>query len=157
MVTLTHGHELLHVSACSLRIQYCQAVTAYFSSKQLLPFVFAEQCSLGLFYSALSRRPCYRWQKRDMCEILVPLDMKGCICHFTKWQIHPFISNRLYQVSSVIHLFLHVLTPKFVAQLVLRTFDRRCMWGQWHDWVYMNSRHVYHSRRFIFMNTDYVK
>ena len=21
----------------------------------------------------------------------VPLDMKGCICHFTKWQIHPFI------------------------------------------------------------------
>ena len=23
----------------------------------------------------------------------VPLDMKGCICHFTKWQIHPFISK----------------------------------------------------------------
>ena len=22
---------------------------------------------------------------------IVPLDMKGCICHFTKWQIHPFI------------------------------------------------------------------
>ena len=25
-------------------------------------------------------------------EILVPLDMKGSICHFIKWQIHPFIS-----------------------------------------------------------------
>ena len=24
---------------------------------------------------------------------LVPLDMKECICHFTKWQIHPFISK----------------------------------------------------------------
>ena len=23
----------------------------------------------------------------------VPLDMKGCICHFIKWQIHPFISK----------------------------------------------------------------
>ena len=23
----------------------------------------------------------------------VPLDMKGCICHFTKWQIHHFISE----------------------------------------------------------------
>ena len=22
-----------------------------------------------------------------------PLDMKGCICHFAKWQIHPFISK----------------------------------------------------------------
>ena len=25
---------------------------------------------------------------------VVPLDMKGCICHFTKWQIHPFITMR---------------------------------------------------------------
>ena len=22
-----------------------------------------------------------------------PLDIKGCICHFIKWQIHPFISD----------------------------------------------------------------
>ena len=22
---------------------------------------------------------------------IIPLDMKGCICHFPKWQIHPFI------------------------------------------------------------------
>ena len=24
---------------------------------------------------------------------VVPLDMKGCICHFAKWLIHPFISK----------------------------------------------------------------
>ena len=24
---------------------------------------------------------------------IVPLDMKGCICHFPKWQIHPFRSK----------------------------------------------------------------
>ena len=24
---------------------------------------------------------------------LIPLDMKGCICHFEKWQIHPFKSK----------------------------------------------------------------
>ena len=24
---------------------------------------------------------------------IVPLDMKVCICHFTKWQIHPFSSK----------------------------------------------------------------
>ena len=39
--------------------------------------------------------------------ILSPLDMKGCICHFVKWQIHPFISkgtiykNRLFWLSFV--------------------------------------------------------
>ena len=26
-------------------------------------------------------------------QYFVPLNMKGCICHFTKWQIHPFMSR----------------------------------------------------------------
>ena len=26
-------------------------------------------------------------------QYFVPLDMKGCICHLTKWQIHSFISK----------------------------------------------------------------
>ena len=26
----------------------------------------------------------------------LPLDMKGCICHFVKWQIHPFLSKETY-------------------------------------------------------------
>ena len=25
------------------------------------------------------------------CQNIDPLDMKGCICHFVKWQIHPII------------------------------------------------------------------
>ena len=28
-----------------------------------------------------------------LCSHVVYLDIKGCICHFTKWQIHPFISK----------------------------------------------------------------
>ena len=31
---------------------------------------------------------------RASCEHIVLLDMKGCICHFTKWQIQPFLSKR---------------------------------------------------------------
>ena len=31
---------------------------------------------------------------------IAPLDMKGCICHFSKWQIHPFISKGTIMVST---------------------------------------------------------
>ena len=27
-------------------------------------------------------------------------DMKGCICHFVKWQIHPFMSK----VTNYVHI-----------------------------------------------------
>ena len=27
------------------------------------------------------------------CHNVAPLDMKGCVCHFTLWQIHPFLSK----------------------------------------------------------------
>ena len=33
---------------------------------------------------------------RFCCQLTtyyVTLDMKGCICHFVKWQIHPFMSK----------------------------------------------------------------
>ena len=39
---------------------------------------------------------------------IVLLDMKGSICHFEKWQIHPFISKRakcscsLHQISPYV-------------------------------------------------------
>ena len=36
------------------------------------------------------------WQKTH----IVALDMKGCICHFVKWQIHPFISKGMTSSSS---------------------------------------------------------
>ena len=32
-------------------------------------------------------------QQTGVCNI-VSLAMKGCICHYLKWQIHPFIANR---------------------------------------------------------------
>ena len=45
----------------------------------------------------------YGWEGADLTTFgdivlevrrqTVPLDMKGCICHFTKWQIHPFVSK----------------------------------------------------------------
>ena len=30
------------------------------------------------------------WKLKGLAHHLVPLDMKRCICHFVKWQIHPF-------------------------------------------------------------------
>ena len=32
-----------------------------------------------------------------------PLDMKGCICHFVKWQIHPFISKGGYVLFFIVY------------------------------------------------------
>ena len=48
-------------------------------------------------YESHSRMPGGRWDPASVPWIdvvskqLVPLDIKGCICHLTKWQIHPFI------------------------------------------------------------------
>ena len=35
-------------------------------------------------------------------KVFVPLEMKGCICHITKWQIHPFISKRTMCAASLV-------------------------------------------------------
>ena len=34
--------------------------------------------------------------EKILCCYAVILDMKGCFCHFTKWQIHPFISKGIF-------------------------------------------------------------
>ena len=39
-----------------------------------------------------------------VCTHFVTLDMKGCICHFTKWQIHPFISKGTILFKSILWL-----------------------------------------------------
>ena len=36
------------------------------------------------------------WISRPARTHCSPLDMKGCICHFTKWQTHRFISKGIY-------------------------------------------------------------
>ena len=38
---------------------------------------------------------------------IISLDMKGCIFHLTKWQIHPFISKETKYVENIQH-FLQV-------------------------------------------------
>ena len=44
-------------------------------------------------------------------DAIVPLDVKGCICHFTKWQIHPFISKGvvyspvIWQGKQTLHVY----------------------------------------------------
>ena len=58
----------------------------------------------------------------DVYNHIVPLDMKGCICHFVKWQIHTFISKgmpciHLYTVSF--HLFVACWTKS------------RSTWNMW--------------------------
>ena len=51
--------------------------------------VFHTDCYLG--------RPWHfiliKYSGLSIYRPLLPLDMKGCICHFVKWQIHPFITK----------------------------------------------------------------
>ena len=70
-------------------------------------FVLAQwhvSCILGNDYTP--RRCCFNLAPKyksslqvhtrlglDSYRYIVPLDLKGCICHFTKWQTHPFISK----------------------------------------------------------------
>ena len=54
-------------------------------------------CLCGVLFST-SQKAAYN----------VPLDMKGCICHFVKWQIHPFISKEAinpYSAELVFYVF----------------------------------------------------
>ena len=44
---------------------------------------------------------------------IAPLDMKECICHFAKWQIHPFISMCTPYCSRVSLIFADI-TPELL-------------------------------------------
>ena len=46
-------------------------------------------------------------------KLFTALDMKGCICHLTKWQIHPFISK-----GRVMDIVLSQLTRDIKSMLV---------------------------------------
>ena len=44
-------------------------------------------------------------------DLFVPLDMKGCICHFAKWQIHPFnISPFSIFLISKLYMYINFVT-----------------------------------------------
>ena len=63
-------------------------------------------------------------------NISLPFDMKGCICHFTKWQIHSSISKgTIFALRDVVVLEIYFL---FIFVLILgRLFCRisfpRCL------------------------------
>ena len=39
-----------------------------------------------------------------------PLDMKGCICHFTKWQMYPYISRGTFVLVDIKSLCIHCIS-----------------------------------------------
>ena len=43
----------------------------------------------------------YLFNWASSASYFVPLDMKGCICHYVKWQTHPFISKMIILSISV--------------------------------------------------------
>ena len=46
-----------------------------------------------VYFKILIFQRCEVLGNNHLTNIIVPLDMKGCICHFVKWQIHPSISK----------------------------------------------------------------
>ena len=53
----------------------------------------------GTIYSSrIGEKNTVLWAEFDH---FVSFDMKGCICHFTKWQIHPFISTGTIYSSRI--------------------------------------------------------
>ena len=57
-----------------------------------------------------------------VCWRFIPLDMKGCICHFLKWQIHPFISEGtmcLHQSVQFYTYFANASAKSMVVNSVL--------------------------------------
>ena len=61
--------------------------------------------SNGVNYSKNEVIPFFMSMCMSVCVYIVTLDMKGCICHFVKWQIHPFISKVTICVYSCLFTF----------------------------------------------------
>ena len=60
----------------------------------VLKFVARYWCGHARkIYTVLSPVTTEHHGDKNMDNIIAHLDMKGCICHFAKWQIHPFISK----------------------------------------------------------------
>ena len=101
---------------CNTALQSKKAESAHSSNKQMLPFGYARQNTiLPHELQLINARHCIVviggdwWLVQAMLDIIVSLDEKGCICHFTKWQIHPFISKEtLYRACYWEMLEMHV-------------------------------------------------
>ena len=73
------------------------AVHSIIASFESCPICDISTLQIWVFYVTKQAPPggllawicsLFKWQSQ-----FVLLDRKGCICDFTKWQIHPFISN----------------------------------------------------------------
>ena len=102
----------------------------YFAGIYLFPTSHCRNIILSTQLHLLSSKPALK------CSVKIcPLDMKGCICNFTKWMIHPFIlKGTMYCVSAghvsipyVISSF-HVISSH-ICRLLLEMFTNHpcCM------------------------------
>ena len=55
---------------------------------------------------------------------MVPLDMKGNICPFVKWQIHPLISNEIDPFISKERSYIYGFS-KFLIELNVSQIDEK--------------------------------
>ena len=86
-----------HTRSAARQFQYTYGSGRFHVSQIGLPLIDINgrlSELLAEYPEARSAHPASRGEISHM----VPLDMKGCICHFTKWQIHPFISKGICEI-----------------------------------------------------------
>ena len=94
---LWHSISACHVLYCMILLyvySYYSAINDIIRCFSRSNFLFVLFWSVPLYSQAISHRQ----------EHTVPLDMKGCICHLAKWQIHPFISKGTIYYADFIFL-----------------------------------------------------
>ena len=76
---------------------------------------------------------------------IVPLEMKGCICHFTEWQIHPFISKGT-TCRFICHFTMWQIYPLISKGTTCRFLSDTLRSGRY-TLSYPRGRHVgYHTK-----------
>ena len=91
--------ETMLREACMLKGQWHTNINPLLAAcmddphRPLLVFAHTDQGNLKRFLQRCKISDVASSQVRRTCDQIVPLDMKCCICHFTKWQIHPSISK----------------------------------------------------------------
>ena len=63
------------------------------------------------------------------CQHKVLLDMKGCICNFAKWQIHPLISNIMAEKQGIATSLLSSSPNGCYRKYATNVCDNQCICG----------------------------
>ena len=98
--------------------------------------VWGNMPNVGLSGFRLAHLTRNAWQKISRLHHLkhnVPLDIKGCICHFVEWQIHPFISKgSKYLLKPIVVCFVCNFSQYFgrltIRRLLSTTVDIMCFY-----------------------------